>query len=188
MIETRVKALVAASLLGAVATLPAVAQPRDEQVATDLSLVELDEPLHGAMAMVDGRIEGGKPDRYTVANLTMFQPVKVSLVAASEPLRLQFGKFDWKEDFGGGSTGNAGELVRSFKTQGDLLLTVNGDAGAGYRLIVWAGDEVVPEMQPVLVPPSDAGGGIPKLVWIGLALLVVLGLGWWLMRRRRSAT
>ena len=188
MIQKRMNALVVAALLGAVATLPAAAQPRDEQVATDLSLVELDEPLHGTMAMVDGRLEAGKPDRYTIANLTMFQPVKVSLVAEDQPVRMQLGKFDWKEDFGGGATGSSGTFVKSFKTQGDLLLTVNGHAGAGYRLIVWAGDEVIPEMEPVLVPGSEAGGGMSKLVWIGLALLAALGIGWWLMKRRRSAT
>jgi LPXTG-motif cell wall-anchored protein len=187
MIKTRMKALVAAALLGAFATLPAVAQPRDEQVATDLSLEQLDEPLHGSMAMVDGRLDGGKPDRYTVANLTMFQPVKISLVAESRPVRLQLGKFDWKEDFDGGSTDSSGTFVKSFKTQGDLLLTVNGEPGAGYRLIVWAGDEVIPEMEPVLVPGSEAGSGMSKLVWIGLALLAALGIGWWLMKRRRSA-
>ncbi|HVF37389.1 MAG TPA: hypothetical protein VNA29_05545 [Sphingomicrobium sp.] len=167
---------------------PAISQPRDEQVATDISLIELDEPDHGSMAMIDGRIGTEQRDRYTLANLSLFQPVKVSLVAedVGQPVTLQLGKFDWKEDFGGGPTGESGLVTEEFKTQGDLLLSVTGDQGAGYRLIIWAGQEVVPEMESVLVPASEAGGGIPIWAWAVAALAALLGGGWWVMRKRRA--
>ena len=178
--------LIAAAGLMAVA--PAASQPRDEQVATDLSLIDLDEPRNGSMAMVDGRIEGGKPDRFTIPNLSIFQPMKVSLLAEEigKPVTLQLGKFDWKEDYGGGPTGSSGVVVKEFKTQGDLLLTVTGDEGAGYRLIVWAGDEVPPPMEDVIVPPSEAdSGGLPVWAWAGPLVLVLGAAGWWFLRNRR---
>jgi hypothetical protein len=143
------------------------------------------------MAMVDGRLEGGKRDRFTISNLSIFQPMKVSVVAAEigRPVTLQLGKFDWKENFGGGPTGSAGSVVKQFKTQGDLLLTVTGGEGAGYRLIVWAGDEVPPEMEPVLVPQSEAGGGgWTRYALIALALAALAGAAWWFTRKRRAAS
>jgi len=165
-----------------------VGQPRDKAVATDIRLIELDEPNQGSMAMIDGRLEGGEPDRFTLGNLSIFQPVKVSLLAedVGQPVRLALGKFDWKEDFGGAGTGSAGVFTKEFKTQGDLLLSVSGEAGAGYRLVIWAGDELPPEMDPVIVPASEAGGsGWMKTALIAAGALALLAGGWFFMRNRR---
>lgn len=181
-----VKDWVFATLIAAAAT-TAVAQPRDKQVATDLALIQLDEPLNGQMARVEGRISGSEADRYTLSNLSIFQPVKVALVADQTPVRLKLGKFDWKEDFGGGSTGSAGRFVKSFTTQGDLLLTVEGPDGAPYSLIVWAGEEKPPNFEPVLVPPSEAGEqrwATP--ITIGIAAAALAGLAFLFFRRRKG--
>lgn len=139
-----------------------------------------------AMAEGDATVNG---DRFTVANLSIFQPVAVTLLAANpaDDLRLKLGKFNWDENFQGGSTRGSGQYTVKFRTQGDLLLSVAAPQPAGrYTLLIWAGDEITPEMEPVLVPASQAGGWQRYLPWAAGAL--ALGaLAWFLSRRRKPA-
>jgi hypothetical protein len=137
---------------------------------------------------VDG-IAGADGDKFNVPGFSIFQPASVTLVAGREgdDLKLRLGQFNWDESFMGGSTGGKGYHVDRFRTQGDLLITVTGDKpNTPYRLIVWNGPEVTPELQPVLVPASEAGGKFGTFAMIGIAALLVLGGLFYLARRRRT--
>lgn len=142
----------------------------------------------GTMAMVEGTA-GPEGDRFNVPGLSYFQPTSVTVVAdrQGDDVRLKLGKFGWDEDFMGGSTRGEGYHISKFKTQGDLLISVIAEKpDTPYRLIVWTGEEQPPKFAPVLVPPSEAGGGLTKYLLIGLAALLALGGAFYLVRRRRA--
>jgi hypothetical protein len=159
---------------------------------TSLELAPLQSPYVGSLAMADGTLAPGQEAHFTVSNLSIFQPAAVSVVATDpgKPVTLRIGKVEWKEDFGGGRTGDDGAFVAKFRTQGDLLLSVSAPEGGQYTLMAWAGAETPPPMEPVLVPPGkeDAPAWWKNKVLLAvLALLVVGGLGWALGRRKGSA-
>jgi hypothetical protein len=160
---------------------------------TALELAPLEAPYTGTLARVDGQVAAGEEDHFTVANLSIFQPAAVHVVAMdpARPVTLRLGKVEWKENVGGGSTDAEGGFVAKFRTQGDLLLSVSAPNGGDYRLMVWAGPEAPPPMEPILVP-ADEADAMPwwrsKLLLGVLAVLVVGGLGWLLGRRKGRAS
>ncbi len=160
---------------------------------TALELAPLEAPYTGTLASVNGQVGAGEEDHFTVANLSNFQPAAVHVVALdpARPVTLRLGKVEWKEDVGGGSTDAEGGFVTKFRTQGDLLLSVSAPQGGDYRLMVWAGPEAPPPMEPVLVP-ADEADALPwwrnKLLLGALAVLVVGGFGWLLGRRKGRAS
>ena len=160
---------------------------------TALELAPLETPFTGTLARVDGQVAAGEEDHFTVANLSIFQPAAVHVVAAdpARPVTLRLGKVEWKENVGGGSTDAEGGFVTKFRTQGDLLLSVSAPQGGDYTLMVWAGPEAPPPMEPILVP-AGAAGASPwwrnNLLLGALAVLVVGGIGWLLGRRKGRAS
>lgn len=168
------------------AALPAAA----ERTITELELHEVDDLPSGKMAMVEGTASA-EGDRFTLPDVSIFQPVAVSLIAQQpdSDIKFRLGKFGWDENFGGGSTKGSGIHTEKFRTQGDLLISVNAPSGAGrYALVIWAGDEIKPEMEPVLVPASQAGGSWTKyLLWL-LGALALGGAAFYLGRRGKGKT
>jgi hypothetical protein len=158
---------------------------------TSLELSPLQSPYVGSLALADGKLEPGEEAHFTVSNLSIFQPAAVSLVATDpgKPVTVRIGKVEWKEDFGGGRTGEDGAFVAKFRTQGDLLLSVSAPAGGQYTLMAWAGAEAPPPFEPVVVPPGQDDAPAwwkNKILLAVLALVLVGGLGWALGRRKGS--
>ena len=183
-----------ATLLGCVAIAPPPlrAQARDDGFkVTELQLAPLEAPKVGKLALAEGRLAANE-HHFTLSNLSIFQPVAVVAVAddPAHPVTLRLGKFDWKEDFKGGTTGRDGRVVATFRTQGDLLVTVGAPAAAGYSLAVWAGDEAPPPMPALLVPAEGGGDGggwrAHKLLLAIAGGVLVLALGWFAGRRNRK--
>ena len=169
----------------------AAAQSENSQV-TDLIPQEVAGLSQGKLAIVEGTA-GPQGDKFNVPTLSFFQPVSVTLAAdrQGDDLKLKLGKFNWDESFMGGATGSAGYHIDQFRTQGDLLITVTGDkTETPYRLIVWTGaEEGAADWAPVLVPPSEAGGGMMKWLLIGLAAAAIAGLAFYFVRKgRKGAT
>jgi hypothetical protein len=167
---------------------PALAQTDQPQV-TDLIPQEVPGLGQGKVAVVEGTA-GPEGDKFNVPTLSFFQPVSVTLAAdrQGDDLKLKLGKFNWDESFMGGSTGSTGYHIDQFRTQGDLLITVTGDkAETPYRLVVWTGaEEGAADWSPVLVPPSQAGGGLTKWLLIGLAVAGLAGAAFYFGRRGRK--
>lgn len=177
----RAAALVALTLAAAT---PAMA----EVVVTDLDPQPVEGVPSGKMAIVEGTTDK-EGDRFNVPGLSYFQPASVTLVADrnGDDIRLKLGKFDWNEDYMGGGTGRNGYYIARFNTQGDLLISVSADQPeTPYRLIVWTGEEQIPQFKPVLVPPSEADGDFPKWLLIGLGVLAAIGAAFYLGRRGKG--
>lgn len=182
--------IAATALLAGPAPLMAQAQKSDFQV-TDLRQESLEPEYRGKAVMADGSLAAGAEDHFTVADASAFAPTAVTLITKdpAKPMTVRLGKFDWKEDFGGGTTDGSGSTMAKFRTQGDLLITVSAPQGGDYSLLVWSGDDVPPPTEPVLVSPSEAGGGglfANKALLAGLAVLLLGGIGWFVMRSRRK--
>jgi hypothetical protein len=188
----RAGVLLALCAWAATTSVPEVrAQARDDGFkVTELQLAPLAAPRVGRLAMAEGRLAANE-HHFTLSNLSIFQPVAVVAVAddPAHPVTLRLGKFDWKEDFKGGTTGRDGRVIASFRTQGDLLVTVGATDAAGYSLAVWAGDEAPPPMDALLVPAGAGDGGgwrAHKLLLAFVGGVLVLALGWLAGRRNRK--
>jgi hypothetical protein len=176
---------------GAALTFAQPADAADETGVTDLTPEQVEGLPSGKMSIVEGTT-GPEGDKFNVPALSLMQPTSVTLVAdrQGDDVRMKLGKFAWDEDFGGGGTGSTGYRVERFRTQGDLLITVNAaKADTPYRLIVWTGDEQDAAALPaVLVPPSQADGGcLPKWLLYVAGGLLALGGAFYLGRRRAKA-
>lgn len=149
---------------------------------------------HGKAVVVKGEV-GPQPHRFFVDGLNMNMPVVVLLrsVRADDTVDIKLTKYAWNQPL---RTGQAtGEpLSFKFRTEGEFQLGVSSQAAdTPYRLLVWVGEEVEPELRPVVVKASEFqeakedGGGSPAL-W-GLAAALVAGvavLGVLVFRRNLS--
>lgn len=149
------------------------------------------EGLRAGRAVVVKGKAGPDGHRFLVEGLTAMMPVTVLLrpVRQGEDVRLQLSKYAWNQPLREGET--EGEVLKfKIRTEGEFQATVSApEAGTAYRLLVWVGDEVKPEMRPVVVKASEfegasEGGGFGSLVlWviagllgIGIVLLAILVL------------
>lgn len=149
------------------------------------------EGLRAGRAVVVKGKAGPDGHRFLVEGLTAMMPVTVLLrpVRQGEDVRLQLSKYAWNQPLREGET--EGEVLKfKIRTEGEFQATVSApEAGTAYRLLVWVGDEVKPEMRPVVVKASEFedsgdGGGFGSLVlWviagllgIGIVLLAILVL------------
>lgn len=149
------------------------------------------EGLRAGRAVVVKGKAGPDGHRFLVEGLTAMMPVTVLLrpVRQGEDVRLQLSKYAWNQPLREGET--EGEVLKfKIRTEGEFQATVSApEAGTAYRLLVWVGDEVKPEMRPVVVRASEfedsgEGGGFGSLVlWviagllgIGIVLLAILVL------------
>ena len=177
---------IAACLLVALVATVAFAQSPSPQVFR-LELEEIKGIEHGKAAVVKGEA-GPEPHRFLVDGLTMNMPVVVLLrpVRPDDEVGIRLTKYAWDQPLREGKA--EGEpLALKFRTEGEFQISVSTrKAGTPYRLMVWVGDEVEPELRPVVVSASEFGldekGDGPSIVlWViagllaaGIALLAVL--------------
>ena len=146
----------------------------------------------GKAAMVRGQA-GEKPHRFFLEHLHMMVPVVVTLRPLTRDARLDLaiGKYPWEPPVRQGRAEQGQQVSFRFRTEGEFQVAVSSpDPGTPYKLLVWVGDEIKPDLKPVVVPASqyqgDAGGG--NALWWGLAAagLLVLAGGWVVFQRRRK--
>jgi hypothetical protein len=150
---------------------------------------------NGRVAIVKG---SSKPEgeHFFIENAFVLQPVVVTLVAEKpgDSLKLVLGKDRWDENLREAATGPDGKAIMKLRTQGEVRMTVSGDGAKPYYLIAWVGDEVKPELAPVVTPMSEYRNSHPSslfdnpmLLWGGGALLVIaLGGGIFFLGKRSA--
>lgn len=146
---------------------------------------------HGKAAVVKGEV-GKTPHRFVVDGVTSLMPVVVLVrpVRGEDSVAIRLSKYGWNQPLRSGEAKGKPEGFK-FRTEGEFQIAVSsGRERTPYRLLVWAGDEVKPELRPVVVKASelkDGKGGIPRLWWIVGGLVVVgAGVAVFLMRRKPS--
>lgn len=149
------------------------------------------EGLRAGRAVVVKGKAGPDGHRFLVDGLTAMMPVTVLLrpVRQGDDVRLQLSKYAWNQPLREGET--EGDVLKfKIRTEGEFQATVSApEAGTAYRLLVWVGDEVKPEMRPVVVKASEfedageGGGAGPLVLWViagllgaGIVLLAILVL------------
>jgi len=150
---------------------------------------------NGRVAIVKGA-STGEGQHFLIENAFVLQPIVLTLVAENpgDALKLVLGKDRWDENLREASTGPDGKAIVKLPTQGEVRMTVSGDPGKPYYLIAWVGDEVKPELAPVVTSMDDYRKAHPSslfsspiLVWGGVALLVVAaGAGLFFMGKRSA--
>lgn len=186
--------LATACLVGS-ALHPGLAFAADPPRAADVHTLQLiaDPAIrNGKVAVVEGTA-GRAGQKLAVADLSVLQPVEVTLFAVDEhdDLRLDLSKFILDAPAKKLSTKGTGFATARFRTQGDLQLTVTSPEGPRpYRLLVWAGNEATPAV-PSLFTAADSTGeasGGPPMMWIIAGLLAVIAalLGALVLKRGRS--
>lgn len=87
-------------------------------------------------------------------DLWITQPVRIVLLAKTlqDDLIIQFRKYHWKKPSQQGTTKPKGYCAFLFKTQGDVDMKITSPHGKRpFRLEVWVGPEVKPDLKPVVV-------------------------------------
>lgn len=165
------------ALLGAV-SLPVGAQSLPDRNA---GVPTLELARDAALGEVDFGAIRGQVDaaglKLTVGNLSILQPVLVTLIAEdpSREVSLRIFKSDWNEARRTGTTGSEGFAQFRMRTEGAMNLLVEGPTqGAPFVLAVAAGPELTPAMKDIFVATRNAGSasGWPK-TW----LLIVAAAG-----------
>lgn len=115
----------------------------------------------GKGAVVKGTVD---PEglRYSVGGLSILQPVVVTLLARDEAdeVTLSLFKAGWESSLRTGSTRGSGVAQFEFRTEGGVNILVRGSSAASpFALIVWAGDELRPRMNDVVVSPAKSRKG-----------------------------
>ncbi len=185
-----------AALLLAMALVPCGTAAAQEPPAPNIIKLE-PKPMEGLRAgravVVKGKA-GPEGHRFLVEGVTALMPVTVLLrpVERGGEVRVQVSKYAWNQPLREGGT-DGDILSLKFRTEGEFQATVLADEPTEYRLLVWVGDEVKPELRPVVVKASEyegdpPGGGGSMVLWviagllgIGVVLLAVLVL------RRKSS-
>jgi hypothetical protein len=148
----------------------------------------------GKATVVKGEA-GSQPHRFVIDGLNMNMPVSVVVrpVRARDEVSLRLTKYAWNQPLREG-TAQGKPLAFKFRTEGEFQIAVSSaKASTPYRLLVWVGDEVKPELRPVIVKASEykgqpASGGMSAVMWvIAGALAVIAALFGVLVLRRRSS-
>lgn len=148
---------------------------------------------HGKTAVVKGEA-GSQPHRFYVEGLNMNMPIAVLVrpVRANDEVGVRLTKYAWNQPLREGTA--AGKpLAFKFRTEGEFQIAVTAPKeGTPYRLLVWAGDEVKPELRPVVVKASEYQGvndsSSSTVLWvIATALIAIVVLLAVLAFRRKSA-
>jgi hypothetical protein len=114
----------------------------------NLQLVSAPEVKHGKVAIVEG-VAGPSGQKLALGDLSVLQPVEVSIFTpgVDDDVRIELSKFILDRPARSGSTKGTASASFKFRTQGDLQIKVVSPDGPNvYRLLVWVGDEVTPEM------------------------------------------
>jgi len=134
---------------------------------------------NGNAAVVEGTASPAG-DKFFVESVGVLQPVVITLVAKNpgDKLKLTLGKQRWDEDLRHAETGADNIATLKLRTQGEVRMTVTGDADKPYNLIVWVGDEVKPDFDaaPAVTPMTAGAGGGGSGNTAGIVAAVVIGL------------
>ena len=110
---------------------------------------------NGKIRIIKGTA-GEQPDRFFLDELGVLTPVAVTVIALNkgDAVQIAFSQDRWDEVLEKHVTSaTEQELTTKLRTQGSLQMEITSATGPHpYILIVWVGDEVKPEMAPVLVP------------------------------------
>jgi hypothetical protein len=138
---------------------------------------------------------GPQAHRFALDKLTFQMPVVVALrpVNKGDEVAIKIAKYAWNQPDRQGVT--SGELLRyAFRTEGEFQISVDAKKpNTPYRLLVWVGDEVKPELTPVVVKASEfagekseSGGGMVLWVIAGALVAIVALLAVLVLRRKAS--
>lgn len=157
-----------------------------------LVLKEYKEVPKGKAAFLTGRAQP-QGDRFFIEDMSILQPIAVSLktAAGGDPVKLQLSKYRWDKADQEASTGADGVATLRVRTQGEVRIVVSGQGDKPYYLMVWAGDEVTPQLKPVVVRKASAakprsGGNYLKWAGIGAGVIAIAGVFFVMGRRKRS--
>lgn len=147
---------------------------------------------HGKAVVVKGEA-GQQPHRFLIDGVTSLMPVTVLLrpVRDGDQVGIRLTKYGWNQPLRSGET--RGEPVNfKIRTEGEFQISVDAKQDkTPYRLLVWVGDEVKPELTPVVVKASEYGrgkGGRSLTPWFIVgALVVVVGVLAVVLMRRKSS-
>lgn len=127
-------------------------------------------------------------DRYYVEHLMLNQPVMVRVFAPHKSdVSVGLSKFRWDEFEQQVSTKGSGLAEFKVRTQGEMRLVIQSDEpDVPYYAAVLVGDEIQPQMRPVVTSAAEASGGF-SLMWIGLGALLAGVVVAFVLSRRKSA-
>ena len=148
---------------------------------------------HGKAVVVKGEA-GQQPHRFLIDNLTSLMPVTVLLrpVRDGDQVGIKLTKYGWNQPLRSGETRNE-PVSFKIRTEGEFQISVDAQQDrTPYRLLVWVGDEVKPELVPVVVKASEYGGAKKErgslLPWFIVgALVAVIGVLAAVVLRRKSS-
>lgn len=142
----------------------------------------------GSAAFVEGTA-GAAGDRFFVENLSIIQPVIVTLVAQNPEadVRLQLSKYRFDVADKSASTKGTGKATFKLRTQGEMKIVVTGTPGSKYQLVVWAGPELKPEPPAVVLKGGVSGESRGPWMWVALGLIAAGLLVFGVMRSRKKA-
>jgi hypothetical protein len=141
------------------------------------------------------------PSRLALATLVSLLLAGAVGLLADDPdqeLELTLAKHHWDNALRSGSTGTEGSASYRLRTQGELRILVAGQEPAAFKLLVWAGGEAEPPMEPAVVSieshearragASDGSNGLTAFQWGVLSLLagILAALGLLIFKRGRS--
>lgn len=156
-----------------------------------LELKKMDGVERGKTAVVKGEA-GDTPHRFLVDGLNMNMPMVVLVrpLRENDEVSVRLTKYGWNEPLREG-TAKGEPLAFKFRTEGEFQIAVSAGKPTPYRLLVWAGEEVKPELRPVVIKASEyegASSGISPVMWVIAAALVAIAilLGVLVMRRKTS--
>ncbi len=146
---------------------------------------------HGKTAVVKGET-GAQSHRFLVDGLNMNMPVTVLVrpVRSGDEVTMRLTKYAWNQPLREG-TAKGEPLGFKFRTEGEFQIAVTASKPTPYRLLVWSGEEVKPELRPVVIKASEFEGsatGISPVMWVIAGALVVIAvlLGMLVLRRKSS--
>lgn len=121
--------------------------------AYTIKLIKNPEIPIGKVAYLEGKTDA-EGIYLELKGLWITQPVELLLLAKStkEDLRIELRKYHWKKPSQQGTTKGKGFCTFLFKTQGDVGIKILSPQGMRpFRLEVWVGPEVKPDLKPVVV-------------------------------------
>jgi hypothetical protein len=185
--------LVLTVALAAVAAAPLTLAAEPQPKVIRLEPKKMDGVAVGKAVVVKGGA-GPKAHRFALDKLTYQMPVVVALrpVYKGDEVGLKIAKYAWNQPDRQGAT--SGDLLRyAFRTEGEFQISVDAkQPNTPYRLLVWVGDEMKPELRPVVVKASEftgekkAAGSLVMWVIAGALVAIVALLAVLVLRRRPS--
>lgn len=158
-----------------------------------LELKKMEGVEHGKTAVVKGEA-GSTPHHFLVDGLNMNMPLVVLVrpVRERDEVAVRLTKYAWNQPLREG-TAKGEPLAFKFRTEGEFQIAVSADKPTPYRLLVWAGEEVKPELRPVVLKASEyahpsSGSDVSPVMWViaGALVVIALLLGVLVMKRRTS--